>query len=68
VRGRGAQARNGKAPVVTAVAAGGHGSAFLTRAADEFPESCTPQLQERCGIPRTGSHAQAMQMRGGRVA
>lgn len=44
------QARNGKAPVVTAVAAGGHGSAFLTRAADEFPEPRHPQLLERCGF------------------
>ena len=34
--------------MVTAVAAGGHGSAFLTRAADEFPEPRHPQLLERC--------------------
>ena len=35
---------------MTAVAAGGHGSAFLTRAADEFPEPRHPQLLERCGV------------------
>lgn len=35
------------APVVSAVAAGAHCSAFLTRAADELPDQAAPRLWER---------------------
>ena len=38
------QERGGKAPVVSAVAAGGNSSAFLTRAPDEFPDAPGPQV------------------------
>ncbi|KAK9819719.1 hypothetical protein WJX72_001643 [[Myrmecia] bisecta] len=41
------QQRGAKAPVVSAIIAGGYSSAFLTRAPDEFPETKTPQLWER---------------------
>lgn len=38
--------------MVTAVAAGGNSSAFLTRAPDEFPDPPGPQLWQRCAIIR----------------
>ena len=41
------QERGGKGPVVSAVAAGGNSSAFLTRAPDEFPDGPGPQLWQR---------------------
>ena len=41
-------ARGGKAPVISAVVAGGCSSAFLTRAPDEIPNTSPPQLWEKC--------------------
>ena len=41
------QDRGGKGPVVTSIAAGGRGSAFLTRAPDEFPEPPSLQLFDK---------------------
>ena len=41
------QARGGRMPVVSAVVAGGHSSAFLTSAPDEFPEPRGSQLLDR---------------------
>ena len=42
-------------PVVSAVVAGGHSSAFLTSAPDEFPEPRGSQLLDRYLTPRTRS-------------
>lgn len=57
------QERGGKGPVVSAVAAGGNSSAFLTRAPDEFPDGPGPQLWQRyhChrGCPGLISHLMA---------
>lgn len=41
------QSRGGQQPVVSAIAAGGNSSAFLTSTPDEFTEQAGPQLYDR---------------------
>ena len=41
------QSRAGQQPVVSAIAAGGNSSAFLTSTPDEFTEQAGPQLYDR---------------------
>ena len=42
------QSRGGQQPVVSAIAAGGNSSAFLTSTPDEFPAQSGPHLLDRC--------------------